>query len=166
MCMALVKTPDRLWFPAEYTGSNIFSPHWKGNIKGSEALPQMVRWFVRRGPHTGIFVPFAFFLPSPLLFLLCILSFLLPTSKASLPESHKTSVLTKNTGMPLQSFKGDFAGIGDSIETLLMSHWIFSATFPIDKHRGEGYSHGNSKHHRKLKTHGARRQKASHYRKK
>lgn len=71
------------------------------------------------------------------------------------------SVLTKNTGMPLHFFKGEFSGIRDSIETLLMSRWIFSDTFSIDKHRGVGYSHGKSKHHHKLKTHGEWRQKTS-----
>lgn len=50
-----------------------------------------------------------------------------------------------------------------------MSRWIFSDTFSIGKHRGVGYSHGNSKDHHKLKTHGAQRQTTratSHCRKK
>lgn len=59
--------------------------------------------------------------------------------------------------MPLQSFKGDFSGIGDSTETPRMSHWMFSDTFSINKHRGVGYSRGDSKHHHKLQT--AQRQK-------
>ena len=95
----------------------------------SEALLQMVRWSVHWGPHSGIFVPFAFLLLFPLLLHFCILSFRLPTNKAQLTEIYKTSVLTKNTGMPLHSFKGDLSGIGDSTETSLMSHWIISDTF-------------------------------------
>lgn len=104
-----------------------------------------------------MFVPFACFLPLLLFLLFCILSFLLPTSKALLPESHKTSVLTKNTGMPLRSFKAEFSGVGHSVATPLMSHWIFSDTFSIDKHSGVGYSNGKPNHRHKLKTHGARR---------
>lgn len=103
---------------------------------------------------------YRFFLPFSLLLILCILSSL----KASLVESHKTSVLTKNAGKPLHFFKWVFSGTGDSTATLLISHWISSDTFSID--RGVGYSHGKSRHQHKLKTHGSRRQEmrvTSHY---
>lgn len=100
-----------------------FSPHLRGNIKdclwGLAADGPMI--CSPRTPHWNI-CTFPSSLPS--FSLPCILSFLLPTSKTQLPESRKTSVLTKNTGMPLRSFKGDFSGIGDSTETPLMSCWI------------------------------------------
>lgn len=115
-----------------------------------------------RTPHWNIF---PFFLPFSLLLILCILWFLLPTSKASLLESHKTSVLTKNASKPLHFFKRVFPGTGDSTAPLLISHWISSDTFSID--RELGYSHGKSRHQHKLKTHGSRRQEmrlTSHYR--
>lgn len=150
----------------KYFFSSFKGEHWRPPLRPCR------RWsddLYGEDPTLEYLYPLPFFLSFPLLLLLCILSFLLPTSKAVLPESHKTSVLTKNTGMPLRSFKGDFSGVGDGIETLLMSRWMFSDTFSIGKHRGLGYSHGNSKHHHKLKTHGARRQKTrvtSHYRKK
>ena len=71
-----------------------------GTLKtASEASPQRVRWSVPRRPRAGIFVPFAFLLLFPLFPLFCILSFLLPASKAQFTESHKMSVLTKNTGI-------------------------------------------------------------------
>lgn len=62
-------------------------------------------------------------------------------------------------------FKWVFSGTGDSTATLLMSHWISSDTFSIN--RELGYSHGKSRHQQKLKTHGSRRQEmrvTSHYR--
>lgn len=58
--------------------------------------------------QTGILVPFAFLPLFHLVLRLCILSFLLPTHNTYLLESHKTSILTKNTGVPLLFFKGDF----------------------------------------------------------
>lgn len=74
----------------------------------------------------------------------------------------------KSAGTLLRSFKGEFSGVGGSIKTPLMSHWILSDTFSNDKHGGVVCSHGKSKHHRKLKTHGAQSLKTgvtSHYRK-